>query len=177
MLEFDKGYYCKNCEYIINKQKYQIDKKILTQDRDFSTRLNYANKTLRDIWTSLVNSTFNSTEDMIKKLQELKGKTELKFYKNLSNYSKDMKNKNFKAKQDPFSKNAQVISKIYHEVLLIMKHLQTKLQIKIMNINFYDLYYTVIRIRDENKDVDIQYEDDENEYINFNAIISPNHYI
>ena len=26
-LEFDKGYYCKNCEYIINKQKYQIDKR------------------------------------------------------------------------------------------------------------------------------------------------------
>ena len=26
-LEIDKGYYCKNCEYIINKQKHQIDKK------------------------------------------------------------------------------------------------------------------------------------------------------
>ena len=26
-LEFDKGYYCTNCEYIINKQKHQIDKK------------------------------------------------------------------------------------------------------------------------------------------------------
>ena len=26
-LEFDKGYYCKNCENIVNKQKHQIDKK------------------------------------------------------------------------------------------------------------------------------------------------------
>ena len=26
-LEFDKGYYYRNCEYIINKQKHQIDKK------------------------------------------------------------------------------------------------------------------------------------------------------
>ena len=26
-LEFDKGYYCENCENIINKQKHQIDKK------------------------------------------------------------------------------------------------------------------------------------------------------
>ena len=26
-LEFDRGYYCNNCEYIINKQKHQIDKK------------------------------------------------------------------------------------------------------------------------------------------------------
>ena len=25
-LEFDKGYYCKNCEYTINKQRHQIDK-------------------------------------------------------------------------------------------------------------------------------------------------------
>ena len=39
-LEFDKGYYCKNCEYIINKQNNQIDKKVLRQERDFSTRLN-----------------------------------------------------------------------------------------------------------------------------------------
>ena len=26
-IEFDKVYYCTNCEYIINKQKHQIDKK------------------------------------------------------------------------------------------------------------------------------------------------------
>ena len=43
-LEFDKGFYCKNCEYIINKQRHQIDKKVLRQDRDFSARLNYAKK-------------------------------------------------------------------------------------------------------------------------------------
>ena len=29
LLEFDKGYYCTNCEHIINKQKHQIDKKVL----------------------------------------------------------------------------------------------------------------------------------------------------
>ena len=29
LLEFDKGYYCKNCEYIINKQRHQIDKMFL----------------------------------------------------------------------------------------------------------------------------------------------------
>ena len=26
-LEFDKGYYCRNCEYIINKQQHEIGKK------------------------------------------------------------------------------------------------------------------------------------------------------
>ena len=45
-----------------------------------------------------------------------------------------------------------------------------------MNINFYDLYNTVIKVRDENKDIDNRYEDDDNDYINFNDIV-PNHYI
>ena len=34
-LEFDKEYYCKSCDYIINKQKHQIDKKVLRQDQIF----------------------------------------------------------------------------------------------------------------------------------------------
>ena len=80
-LEFDKSYYSKNCEYIINKQKHQIDKKILRQDGDFSTRLNYANKKIREIWKKLVNTKHNSTKDMINKLQQLKGKTKLNFFK------------------------------------------------------------------------------------------------
>ena len=89
-----------------------------------------------------------------------------------------MKNKNFQTQdQDPFSKNAQGISKIYHEVLLLMKVLQTKPQIKNMNINYYDLYYTVIKTRNENKDIDIQYENDENDYIDVNDFIIPNYNI
>ena len=31
-LEFDKGYYCQNCEYILDKPKHQIDKQVLRQD-------------------------------------------------------------------------------------------------------------------------------------------------
>ena len=80
-LEFDKSYFCKNCEIIINKQKHQIDKKVLRQDRDFSTRLQYANKKIRDIWMSKINTNYNSTEDMINKLQERKRKTNQKFIK------------------------------------------------------------------------------------------------
>ena len=63
------------------------------------------------------------------------------------------------------------MSKIYHEVLLLMKILQTKPQVKGMKIKYYGLYYTVIKTRDENKDKD------NNDYINFNDIITPNHYI
>ena len=136
-LEFDKGY-CRNCEYIINKQKHQIDKKVLRQDSDFSTRLNYANKKIREIWMNMNNTKYNSTEDMIDKLQSLKGITKLKCYKNINKYYIEMKPKNFQTQQDPFSKNAQGISKFYHEVLLLMKFLQTKPQVKNLNIN-YDL--------------------------------------
>ena len=176
-LEFDKGCYCTNCEYITNKQKHQIDKKVLRQDHDFSTRLNYANEKIREIYVNMFNTNYNSTEDMNNKLQELKRKTKVKFYKNISNYYTEMKNKNFQTQQDLFAKNAEGISKVYHEVLSLMKFLQTKPQVKNMNINYYDLYYTVIKSRDENKDINNQYENDENDYFNNNDFITPNHSI
>ena len=115
-LEFDKGYYCQNCKYIINKQKHQIDKKFLRQSRDFLCRLTYANKKMREIYISMVKTTYKSTENNLNKLQQLKGKIKLNFYKHISDYYIEMKNKNFQTQdQDPFSKNAQGISKIYHE--------------------------------------------------------------
>ena len=83
-----------------------------------------------------------------------------------------MKHRNFQVQEDPFSKNAQGISKIYHEVLLLMKLLQTKPQVKNMNNNYYDLYYTVIKTRDENEVVN-----NKNDYITFHDFKTPNHYI
>ena len=62
---------------------------------------------------------------MINKLQSLKGKTKLKFFKNLSNHYDNM---NIRMDEDPFAKKAQGKSKIYHEILLLMKFLQTKPQ-------------------------------------------------
>ena len=125
----------------------------------------------------MVNTTYISLEDMINKLQELKGKTKLKFHKNIGNYYTEMKKRNFQTQRDLFSRNAQGISKIYHEVLLLMKYLQTKPQINNMTINYYDLYYTVIKTRDENKHIDNQYENDYNDYTNFHDFITPNHYV
>ena len=72
----------------------------------------------------MVITTYNSTEDMMNKLQELKGKTKLKFYKNISKYYDGMKNRNFQTQEDPFAKNVQGISKLYHEVLMLLKFLQ-----------------------------------------------------
>ena len=89
---------------------------------------------------NMVNTTYNSTQDMIDKLQQLKDKTILNFCKNKSNFCIEMKRKNIQTyQQDPFAKNAQGISKIYHEILLLMNILQTKPQVKNMNINYYDL--------------------------------------
>ena len=119
----------------------------------------------------LVNTTYNSTEDMINKLQEIKGKTKLKFYKNISTFYDNM---NIRFDEDLFAKNAQGISKIYHEVLILMKFLQTKPQVKNMNNNYYDLYYTVIKNRDEKEIVDNQYE---NDFTGLNDVFIPNYYV
>ena len=121
----------------------------------------------------MVNTTYSSTEDMIEKSQQLKGKTKLKFYKNIINYYDEMKQKSFRTQEDLFSRNAKGINKIYHEVLLLMKFLQTKPKVKNMNINYYDLYYTVKKTGDEKEIVDNQYENDENDNINFNDFITP----
>ena len=69
-----------------------------------------------------------------------------------------MKNRNFQSEQDPSSKNAEGISKIYHEVFSLMKFLQTNPQVKNMNIIYFDLFYTVIKTRDKNEVIDDQYE-------------------
>ena len=117
----------------------------------------------------LVITTYNSTEDVINNLQELKGKTKLIF---LENISSSYDNMIIGFHEDPFAKNAECISKVYHEVLLLMKFLQTKPQVKNMNFNYYDLYYTVIKIRKEKEVVDNQYE---NHIISLNDVIIPNH--
>ena len=40
-----------------------------------------------------------------------------------------------------------------------------------MNVIYYDLFYTVIKTRDKNKDIDNQYENDDKDYINLNDIV------
>ena len=103
----------------------------------------------------MVTTNYTSTEDMIKKLQELIGKLKLKFCKNISNYFDNM---NIRFNEDRFAKNAKSVSKIYHEVLLLLKFLQTKPHVKNMNNNYYDLYYTVIKNRDDKEIVNDEYE-------------------
>ena len=56
----------------------------------------------------------------------------------------------------------------------MVKILQTKPQVKKMKINYYDLNYTVIKIRDDRENVDNHYE---NDVIGLNDFIIPNHYV
>ena len=54
----------------------------------------------------------------------------------MSNYYDIMK---ISIDEDPSARNAQSISKIYHELLFLLKFSQTKPLVNNMNINYYDL--------------------------------------
>ena len=63
---------------------------------------------------------------------------------------------------------------------MLTKSLQTKPQVKDLNICYYNLNYTVVKTRDENKDIGIPYENDENDendYINFIDFKTPNLFV
>ena len=71
----------------------------------------------------------------------------------------------FQFGEDPFSKNIESNGKIYHEVVLLLKFLQTKLQVKNMNTTYHDLYHTVIKNRVDKENVNDKYENNEIDYI------------
>ena len=60
---------------------------------------------------------------------------------------------NFQYEEDPFAKKSWS-QKNYQEVLLITKLLQAKTQVSSMNINYYELYYTVIKNRNAEEEED-----------------------
>ena len=83
----------------------------------------------------------------------------------------------FQLEEDPFSKNFQGIGKIQHEVLLLLKFLPNKSQVKNMNKYYYYLYYTIIENGDEKEIVNNNYEDKQGEYFTFNDVITPLYHI
>ena len=58
-----------------------------------------------------------------------------------------------------------------------MKFLETKPQLKNINSKYFDLFYTVIKNRNDKEIEDDKYENKEVEYINLKDFIPPNHYI
>ena len=96
---------------LLTNRNIRLIKKVPRQDRDFSNRLNFANEKIREIWMNMVNTNYNSAEDMINELQQLIGKTKLKFHKNISSYYDERKHRNFQTQEDPFSKMLKVLVK------------------------------------------------------------------
>ena len=84
---------------------------------------------------------------------------------------------NFQIEEYPFSKNVQGIGKIYHELLLLLKISQTTPQVRNMNINYYDLSYTVNNARNDKEILNDKNENNDNNNITFNVFITCNHYI
>ena len=58
LTEMSHEYICltPECEFIMNKRKHPIDKKLFRQGRNFSTRLSYANKKTRETFYSMADT-------------------------------------------------------------------------------------------------------------------------
>ena len=65
----------KDVNILLTNENIKLIKKIFRQDRGCSTRLPYAKKKIREIYCSMANTKDNSTEELMKKVQESKGKT------------------------------------------------------------------------------------------------------
>ena len=109
----------------------------------------YVKKWIKKICCSMINTKYITSQDMLKTLQCLKGKTESNFYQNFKFYYDEMicmrRNDTFPFKEDPFSRNAQSIAKNMHEVFLGTQFWQTKSEIKSMIIEYYKLYITFFK--------------------------------
>ena len=129
----------------------------------------------------MVNGKYEKAQDMINKLQQLKVKTKIKFHQNIRNYYDEMKfrrqSNTFQFKEGSFSKNAEDIIKIYHEVLLLRQFLQTKPLVTNLNKVFYELYYTVFKNRNDKQVItENEYENDK-KFINLDDFKVPNHHV
>ena len=94
-------------------------------------------KKIKEIYYSMKNKKYSTIEDMIVKVQILKGETKLNFHQVFSSYYDEMnylrQSGKFHFEDDPNSKSVESIAMIMQEALLIMKFIPTN-----------DLYYTII---------------------------------
>ena len=100
---------------------------------------------MKEIPFSMMNTKNKTIKDMINKLEKLKGKTKLEFQQDFIKYYDAMNylRTSLQFEEDPFSINAKDVAFLMHEALL-RKLFQTIPQSKKKNINYFDLYYTII---------------------------------
>ena len=95
----------------------------------------------------MVFAEYNSSQNMIDNSQNLKVKTTPKNYPNLSIfYNEKMYRRQsgtFQSEKDLFSKNEERITKLYLQVMLLMKVLLTEPQVKrdSFNFDFQETFY------------------------------------
>ena len=144
--DFDEKYYFEKCwkKFLAKTLKW---KKLLGQNKNFSLRLPCANETIREIHFSMMNTKYKTIEDIRNDLRCIKCGTKLYFNQKLGdddepiNFMRQSKTLHFEKR---FSKVVQSIAFILNEALFDMKFLQTKRQVKITIINYYDLCHTII---------------------------------
>ena len=83
---------------------------------------------------------YNSSQGMNGALQSLKFKINLKIYANIYKYYDELKYRmesgSFHYEEDIFRKNEEKITKLYPEIIILLKNLQTKPQVKKVKFNF-----------------------------------------
>ena len=83
----------------------------------------------------MVITTYSSKDDMIDKLQQLKGKSKLKCHQNISKFYDEMdfirRSKTFPFEQGPSVSKVECIHEIFHTILLIMKFYKQNLRLRI----------------------------------------------
>ena len=66
---------------MLSMNKNTIDENLLRSDHDFTMRLPKADKKIREIYKSMANTKYFTTEDIFIRLPETKGKTKMKLSK------------------------------------------------------------------------------------------------
>ena len=61
-IEFDKGFYCPICNIILKNKNFQWIKEVLKQER-----LPYADEKIGELYSEMVNTKYDTTQDMIDK--------------------------------------------------------------------------------------------------------------
>ena len=62
--DFHTGYYCQKCRDVILKQKHKIVKNVPGGDKNFSKKLPYAKKQIRELVFSMNNTKYNKIEEI-----------------------------------------------------------------------------------------------------------------
>ena len=92
---------------------------------------------------------YNTIEDNINKLQKIADRTKLKFRRDKNTHYDEMNYRkgsgNFHFVEDSFTKNVQGLAMIMHEALILMKFLQTNLQVESRFIFFFD-FIVVLKV-------------------------------